>query len=404
MWIWLFASIVHASGCPASISAERWSTQLHQLQEDALFGADGADQALARLTDDALCVDAPISSAELAALWLARGSWEVLTNATGPNTRDYFANAWAIGGEAAWDPSYGTKVQAWFYESAPSGPPAALLIYEPNDVMALDGVVIYDAGPFTLTPGEHLVQWSVDGVWRGVWIHLGPGEQKLLGAALPVHVEPPVPDAPRRSEGPGTVRAGGQLSAGVAGLYAVGTLRDAEGLSYGVEGVDGAPLLATEIWLGSDRFWGRFTAVGVRAPTLADLAWPRALGLYGGVGLHVAGLRIDAGIGARAINLPLQVAAGYFGDSGAPEFDIAPAMTGAALVEVHAGGKLGLDGCLNAELGRLAVGGELGLGPFWAINDTISLTTTASAGAMALREQEGVVRWWSATGGTRWSF
>lgn len=404
MWIWLFSSIVHAAPCTDSISAERWSEQLRTLQEDALFGADGADQALAQLTDDALCVDAPISSAELAALWLARGSWEVLTNAVGHNTRGYFANAWAIGGEAAWDPSYGTKVQAWFYESAPSGPPAALLIYEPNDVMALDGVVIYDAGPFTLTPGEHLVQWSVDGVWRGLWIHLGPGEQKLLGTPPPIYAEPPVPDAPRRSEGPGTLRAGGELSAGVAGLYAVGTLRDAEGLSYGVEGVDGAPLMATEIWLGSDRFWGRFTAVGVRAPSLADLAWPRALGLYGGVSFPTANLQLNAGIGARVINLPMQATAGYFGGSGAPEFESIAAMTGAALVEARAGGKLGLDGHLNAELGRRSLGAELGLGPFWAINDSISLTTTASAGVLALREQEGVVRWWSATGGTRWSF
>lgn len=170
--------------CPTPVSTTTWIRDVDAITEAAFAAEPGVDQSFEALYQSASCADGPIEATNLAALWLARGAWDVLSGHTTDETREFFATSRVIGGDAAWNTIFGPDVEAWFraadLESSPTG---TLLLFEPHEVLVIDGVVYDQVGPVSLLAGVHLVQWSLNGSWQGKWIRVDSGTSLRVGIA-----------------------------------------------------------------------------------------------------------------------------------------------------------------------------------------------------------------------------
>jgi hypothetical protein len=192
MWTWILPLLVSsatAAECPERITPEAFRTRIEAVREPVAFAdpmAQGQIDDLLALMES--CINGPVRRQDIAALFLARGAWEILAGTESDwhqqLARDHLTWAYAVGSRDAWEPMYGPQVEEVFDEVSSSLLEKGVLdltFRSVPEVMVLDGEVVREQGRRFVTAGAHLVQWKDGQGWHGEIIRLAPEETKTIG-------------------------------------------------------------------------------------------------------------------------------------------------------------------------------------------------------------------------------
>ena len=122
VWLALASSpVVHAQSiCPERVDAEGFRARVDAVREPVAFAEERAHQLIRdveALVPD--CLTGPVDTADLAALWLARGAFELLKEDGDPFIAETRLTwAYVVGSSWAYDDIYGPQVLDVFEEVA----------------------------------------------------------------------------------------------------------------------------------------------------------------------------------------------------------------------------------------------------------------------------------------------
>ncbi len=190
MWLSLFlitAASAQEDPCPERVAPEAITQQMESLPERVANLSPGVAEELQALFKQTVeCVDGPVERRDLGGLLLARGAWGVLSQEVEAEAaKAQMTWAYAIAGRDVYQEVYGWDVQEAF-DRATEGvlPRATIDLSFDRDprVVVIDGEVIYERGPRTVTATFHLVQWLDKKGWHSEGLVLEPGEEALVGS------------------------------------------------------------------------------------------------------------------------------------------------------------------------------------------------------------------------------
>jgi hypothetical protein len=391
--------------CDVVVDAEGFKVRVQAVREPVAFAEDSAHELIRgveALVPD--CLDGPVETSDLAALWLARGAYEILRPGGDLAVAEIRLTwAYVVGSSWAYDDIYGPQVLEGFEAvSSQLLPKGTLDVSFPPDVrpteVYLNGDKLDRIGPLVMPAGMHLLQWKVGEDWRSTLVPLRENSRITVGGG------PPTEAATQQKKSSAYVaydrkkdRESGVSVAGFAGYG--GTQNWVNDGTTGYVGLTLAPAIRLEVKaLAVDvlrvRLVGGWTpgVMAGQAPVMT-----RA-GLLVGVHLGTS-TGVDVQAGGAVAALP-----GVSTGDGEPEFESSlgfgpqvriDGFLGPAMVTVAGTWYLdavGIDVGVNGEVRRLARGGLvplLGLNAAW-------LNTPADASArdsyLALIAEVGV-RW-----------
>ena len=190
MWF-LFIALSNAAAqeapCTDRISPETLSERIKDLGQPIVDQQPGIEVDIQNLFEQTVsCIDGPVEKKDLGALLLARGAWGFLSEQVDAETaKNQMTWAYAIAGRDVFDEVYGWDIQEAF-DRATEGvlPRATIDLSFDRDprVVVIDGEVVYDRGPKTVTATFHLVQWLDKNGWHSEGLVLKPGDEVLVGS------------------------------------------------------------------------------------------------------------------------------------------------------------------------------------------------------------------------------
>ncbi|GEM_PF-5591392 len=170
------------------MDAAGFKARVDAVREPVAFAEDTAHdliRAVEALVPD--CLDGPVETEDLAALWLARGAYEILRPGGDPAIAEMRLTwAYVVGSSWAFDDIYGPQVLDRFEAVAsqllPKGtldvsfPPEAL----PSEVY-LNGDRLDRRGPMAMPAGMHLLQWKTGETWQSALVPLRENSRITVG-------------------------------------------------------------------------------------------------------------------------------------------------------------------------------------------------------------------------------
>ena len=232
------------------MAADEYRSLFERARVDLMAGRGEANEQLAFLLERLPCVDGPLFSDELAALYMARA-----VGIYGDDKRRALdLLSWAAGLGAPWPDDYGDSSVRGVYQElmTVSRSPATLAVATAgaSDVMLMDGWVV-QPGEHRVTAGAHLLQWRAGDTWDADWVVLEKDQTLSIG---------PDPAAPPRSRSAADAPTYGEAVAGLrlyrGRIYDGYREWDGNGLTPGLLlagqlGVAGPWFLAADAAIGS---------------------------------------------------------------------------------------------------------------------------------------------------------
>jgi hypothetical protein len=188
----LFGSGLAQAACPERVDAAGFKARVEAVREPVAFAEDSALNLIRRV--EALvpeCLDGPLETEDLAALWLARGAYEVLRPGGDPASAEtYLTWAYVVGSSWAYDDIYGPQVLDIFEAVAAQLLPKGTLDFSfPPDakptLVYLNGDLLDRTGPLTMPAGMHLVQWKLGEQWVAQLVPLKENSRITVGGGPP---------------------------------------------------------------------------------------------------------------------------------------------------------------------------------------------------------------------------
>ncbi len=362
--------------CPERLDAAGFKARVEAVREPVAF-ADPEAQRLIREIEALVpdCLAGPVETEDLAALWLARGAFEILRPGGDLEKADTRLTwAYVVGSSWAYDDIYGPQVLDRFETIASQLLPKGTLdLSFPEGVrpsaIYLNGDLMNRTGPILMSAGMHLVQWQVGDQWTAQLVPLRENSRLTVGGGLPTEA------AMQQKQSGAFVaydkkkdRNRGLSLTGLAGYG--GTRNWVNDGTMGYVGLALAPVFRAEVSVLALDFL-RVRVVGGWTPgVMTDQAplFTRA-GLLVGLHLGTPSASMDAQLGVAAAVLPVVVPAG----SDAPEFEATRGLGPQARFDVSTGPVMvnlvgtwyldafGVDLGVNSELRSLARAGILPL-------------------------------------------
>lgn len=181
-------SAVPTGGCAERVDAAGFKARVEGVREPVAFAEDSAHtliRAVEALVPD--CLDGPVETGDLAALWLARGAYEVLRPDGDPEVaQTRLTWAYVVGSSWAYDDIYGPQVLDRFEAVASQLLPKGTLdisfpAENPPSEVYLNGDRLERTGPLAMPAGMHLVQWKVGERWVAQLVPLRENSRITVG-------------------------------------------------------------------------------------------------------------------------------------------------------------------------------------------------------------------------------
>ncbi len=189
----LLSPAAQAQGqCAERVDAAGFKARVEAVREPVAFAEDTAHDLIRNV--EALvpdCLDGPVETSDLAALWLARGAYEILRPGGDPAiATERLTWAYVVGSSWAYDDIYGPQVLDQFEAVASQLLPKGTMdVSFPADArpseVYLNGDKLERTGPLPMPEGMHLLQWKTGETWQATLVPLRENSRITVGGGPP---------------------------------------------------------------------------------------------------------------------------------------------------------------------------------------------------------------------------